>query len=275
MVRVEEAAERAIEHSMQAGNDREEAWARRWLVSSLTHGPKPVSEAIDRLSTELEWARSHGNRLMESDVLLALAQLNAMSGAFGDGRVFISNARVIATDLGMPSEDAWCARYSARLEMLAAKPRAAEKELRFACSVFETKGAEENRSLIWAALADALYSDNRYEEADMYASLSERYASRGDPRYDSRWKRVRAKLLARAGEIRQAEALGREAIDLLSGTDYVTIQANTLMDLAEIYRLADRPPDAIGAVREALSLYNQKGNVVAADKARALIGDPG
>lgn len=271
MVRVHEAAERAIEYSRQCGNAREEAWARRYLVFSLLYGPEPVERAINRATKELEWARSNGHRVMELNILFGLGYLHAMRGAFADGRGFISASRTIANDLGMPTEDAWAACFAARLEMLASMPQAAEEELHYAYGIYEGAGDDSALSTISAALADALYAGGRYDEADKYASISERYASPSDSHNQSRWRRVRAKLLARGGETRQAEMLGREGLDLLMLTDFVNRQANALMDLAEVFRDVKRPTDVDAAFRKALKLYEQKGNVVAADRARTLL----
>lgn len=271
MVRVQEAAERAIKYSRQCGNAREEAWARRWLVFSFLYGPEPVEPAVNRATKELEWARSNGHRVMEMNILLGLGYLHAMRGAFADGRGFISASRAIANDLGMPTEDAWAAFVAARLEMLASMPQAAEEELHYAYEIFEGVGDDRTLSITSAALADALYAGGSYDEADKYASISERYASPSDSHNQARWRRVRAKLLARSGETRQAEMLGREGLDLLMQTDFVNRQANAMMDLAEVFRSLERPTDAGAVIRGALKLYEQKGNVVAADRARTLL----
>jgi hypothetical protein len=45
------------------------------------------------------------------------------------------------------------------------------------------------------------------------------------------------------------------------------------MDLAEVTRVTERPGDALPAVREALALYEQKGHVVAAGRARATLAE--
>jgi hypothetical protein len=44
-----------------------------------------------------------------------------------------------------------------------------------------------------------------------------------------------------------------------------------LLDAAEVLRAAERPEDARAAVEEALALFEQKGNEVSAERARALL----
>jgi hypothetical protein len=85
------------------------------------------------------------------------------------------------------------------------------------------------------------------------------------------WRAVRAKLLARRRELEQAEALGREAVALAAETDFLVLRGDALMDLAEVLRAPGRETDAAPFVEQALELYEQKGNVVAAERARAML----
>jgi hypothetical protein len=80
---------------------------------------------------------------------------------------------------------------------------------------------------------------------------------------------VRAKLMARQGEPEQAETLAREAVALAAETDFLVLRGDALMDLAEVLRTAGRETDSVPFVEQALELYEQKGNVVAADRAGA------
>jgi len=54
-------------------------------------------------------------------------------------------------------------------------------------------------------------------------------------------------------------------------TDWLNLRGDTLMDLAEVLRLAGRADEAASAVEDALRLYEQKGTVVSARKARELL----
>jgi tetratricopeptide (TPR) repeat protein len=124
-----------------------------------------------------------------------------------------------------------------------------------------------------ADLARVLYERGCYEEASELAELFDEAA----PDLALRAKRlgVRAKLAAREGELERAEALAREAVELDEQTDYVLFRADVLLDLAEVLRLAGRPEEAEAACEEAVRLYERKGNLVAARKARAALADLG
>ena len=85
--------------------------------------------------------------------------------------------------------------------------------------------------------------------------------------------RARAtKLLAHGGGVEAAERLGREAVAFAAASDFLDAHGDALVDLAEVLRLAGRPQEAASPLRHALRLYEQKGNVASASKARALLG---
>jgi Flp pilus assembly protein TadD len=75
-------------------------------------------------------------------------------------------------------------------------------------------------------------------------------------------------VLARRGSIQEAERLAREAVRLVEQTDWLQGHADALMDLAEVLRLAGRSQNAAESLRQALQLYDHKGNLVLAAKAR-------
>ncbi len=75
---------------------------------------------------------------------------------------------------------------------------------------------------------------------------------------------MRAKLLARRGDLDEAERLGREAVTIASTADYLDLRANAFADLAEVLQLAGKPEESTAAAQEAIRLYEQKGNIVAA-----------
>jgi len=83
------------------------------------------------------------------------------------------------------------------------------------------------------------------------------------------WRSVRAKLLARQGELERAEALAREAVALAAETDFLVLRADALMDLAEVLRAAGRDDEAVPCVEQALELDEQKGNIVGAERGRS------
>ena len=60
-----------------------------------------------------------------------------------------------------------------------------------------------------------------------------------------------------------------------SETEFLGYHAEALLVLAEVLRLAGRLEEAAGALEEAVALYERKGNVVSAAKARAALDELG
>ena len=84
------------------------------------------------------------------------------------------------------------------------------------------------------------------------------------------WRGTEAKVLARRGEAQQAEALATEAVRLSRETDFLHLQAEALVDLAESLSIADRRDEAAQRLNEAIGLYEAKGNTPSRDRAAAM-----
>jgi hypothetical protein len=78
-------------------------------------------------------------------------------------------------------------------------------------------------------------------------------------------------VLAERGEAEEAERLAREAVALAERTDFLSMHADALVDLAEVVRLLGRSDEAAPALKVALKLYKQKGNAAAAKRVTALV----
>jgi tetratricopeptide (TPR) repeat protein len=119
-------------------------------------------------------------------------------------------------------------------------------------------------------LARALYLADRLDDADRTSRVAMNASS---PVSRSLGLGVLASILARRGQADEAEAMAREATAFFEGTDFLTDHATSLLDLAEVLRIAGRPEEAADAVRHALDLYERKEDRVSADRARKLHGD--
>jgi tetratricopeptide (TPR) repeat protein len=122
-------------------------------------------------------------------------------------------------------------------------------------------------------LADVLYAQGRYEEAEQYTQISENASAPDDYASQILWRSARAKAIASQGRLDEGKQLAREAVALTQDTDNIDLRGDALIALAEVLRLADRPEEAATVGEHALRLYEQKGNVVSAGKARALLAE--
>ena len=117
-------------------------------------------------------------------------------------------------------------------------------------------------------LADVLYQQGRYGESAEFAGVCEHLASPGDVGSQFLWRCVRGKLRARQGAIGAADSLLSAAMALIETSDQLDLQGNGLLDFAEVRELASAPADAASLSEKAAQLFERKGNVVSARRAR-------
>ena len=159
------------------------------------------------------------------------------------------------------------------IELLAGDPAAAERELRPAYEALERMENWGYVASVVPRLVDALLAQGRDDEGLRLTELVEPRLVPEDVDAQVGWRRVRAKLLARRGDLEEAEHLGRDATMIAARTDYLDLRAQAAADLAEVLRLAGRPKESESALKEAIRLYEEKGNVAAPGRLRGLLAD--
>jgi class 3 adenylate cyclase/tetratricopeptide (TPR) repeat protein len=257
-----EALERALDHARQAGDLREEATLVALLAQSLYLGPTPVEEAIRRCEQFLSDVT--GDRSLGAAIGSTLAGLHAMRGDFDEARRLWASADRLYEVLGLSVRRAGRSYIPAWIEMLAGDYDAAERELRWGYKTLERMGEKSVRATIAAFLAETVYRQGRDDEAERFTEVSEELTAADDLVTQVLWRSVRAKILARRGELEPAEELGRQAVSFADGTDFPDLKAWTSLDLAEVLESAGQTNEAAKLVSHAKELYERKGNVVAA-----------
>ena len=267
----EEAYEQSLEHARKAGDERQVSWGLYMLVAGAAWGPIPVPEGIRRCEEIVAEAGTH--RIVEARGLLALGVLTAMQGRFDDARRMAVRGRTILGDVGFKILSAAYSQSSAYVEMLAGDPAEAERELRSGYADLEKMGEKGYLSTVAAELAQALYKQRQFEEAERFTHISQELGPLDDYATQVEWRGTRAKLLARRGELGAAVALAEEAVALAADTDYLNLQGDALTDLAEVLSLGGRSDESMSRSREALELYERKENLVSAGRVRAILED--
>jgi tetratricopeptide (TPR) repeat protein len=267
----EEAWRRAVEHAEAAGDRRELAESLSWLALAARFGPSPAPRGIELCDRILD--KAQGDRKVHAYVLDARCVLEAMLGRFSQGRRSARRAQELYNDLGLKVMGANLPQNSGFVEMLAGDAVAAEKEYRRGYELLEDMGERGFLSVVAALLADALYCQGRFEEAEQFTRVTEEAAASDDVSAQAFWRSVRAKVLAQWGEGKRAYDLAREAVRMVDDTEWLDDQAELRMSLGEVLRLHGRLANSVEIVEEALQLYEQKGNIVSAAKARRLMAE--
>jgi class 3 adenylate cyclase/tetratricopeptide (TPR) repeat protein len=261
--------ERAVEYARMAGDEWQQNESLPWLTGAAFYGPRPVDEVERRIEEVIE--RSGGDWRIEAWSSATLCGARAMQGRFAEARQARDRAKVLLEELGLLLDQTWAAHFFGWLEVLAGDPAAAEAELRRGCEISRQVGDSGYLSTTLAILAGVVSDQGRHEEALRLSHEAEEVGGAGDVTTQVLSRSARAMALARLGRVDEAEPLARDAVARARMTDKINEIAHTLDALAETLRLAGRPDEARDAQTEALSLYERKGNVVMARRARELL----
>jgi Flp pilus assembly protein TadD len=129
-------------------------------------------------------------------------------------------------------------------------------------SRLEALGEQGWLSTVAGYTAEALYRLGRDDEAWQLTDKAEEASATDDVISQMLIRQVRAKLLARRGELAEAERLAREAVALGDPTDAPDVKAGARRDLATVLGAAGKRDEALDALHEARSLYLAKGHTV-------------
>jgi ATP/maltotriose-dependent transcriptional regulator MalT len=152
-------------------------------------------------------------------------------------------------------------------------PAAAEPVLREGCEALERMGERSFLSTNAAMLAQTLCDLGRHEEAESWTRLSEEAAASDDQASQVLWRSARAKIVARRGELDEAERLAREAVALATTGDAIPWTGEALLNLSEVLRFAGKNERARVCLEGARALFGQKGVLHMAERTGALLAD--
>jgi predicted ATPase len=260
----EAAVEHALAHARMAGDAYEEYECFGALSRALVRGPTPAQAGIDRCADLLVLYANQ--RTVEAYMHHALAHLNARIGQFDQARALATEHRAFYRDIGQGASFEFTLEVDGDIEMLASDPAAAERALREAYDALEARG--ERNASIAALLARSICMQERWDDAEPYAMVA---ASEGPSVFGPMGKGSLARVRAHQGRSDDAELLVREAVADLEETDFLTDRADVLTDLADVLLVAGRSGEAADALALALTLYQQKGDVVTPPRIQAML----
>jgi hypothetical protein len=114
-----------------------------------------------------------------------------------------------------------------------------------------------------------LLVQGRSNEADGFATKSREYAPAEGAAAQAVWRAAKAQVVASRGDHLEAERLAREAAGLVT-VETPNLRADLLVDLAEVLLRAHQSAKAESVIAEAIRLYERKGNLVSAARARTV-----
>ncbi len=196
----------------ETGDRRTEVDAIWQLAGPIFWGPTPVNEAGPRCR-ELRRSLPYASQPYAFMVVLDAIFL-AMAGRFNEARDVAERGAVMYNDLGITPADVGLPQYSARLSLLLGDVKAAVDGLRGACASYARRGDTGYVSSTAGLLGEALYRQERYDEALEAADLARSTAAADDFGAQMIWRWVRAKVVARRGDHAEARSLARQAVSI-------------------------------------------------------------
>ena len=251
------AFERAALHAERARAPGLLTEALSWLLSAAVVGMVRPDDAIERIRLVL--LRAPEDRKLQALGAIHRSMSLAELGRFDEARESYRRGQGILMDLGATLW-AWGTRFaSGWAEYLADDRAAAERELRDGIEALSAIGEHAYLSTQASFLSQVLYEQGRFDEAAEMADLGERSGASDDLATQVPARGVKAKLLARRGDVAGAIEVAEGAIEMLTGSDFADLHGGARVDLAEVYERAGRREDAIAALRSAVDVYERRG----------------
>ncbi|HUG46980.1 MAG TPA: AAA family ATPase [Candidatus Limnocylindria bacterium] len=262
----ERAWEQASSHARHAGDQRDEMESMSWVPLTVWAGPTPTDEGL--LRTEELLRRSDGDKKAMSSALMARGAFEAGIGRFDEARQSMRRARELLDEIALT---VWRAgpytQLAGWVETLANDSQAAERELRWGFEKLSEIGEMSWFSTVAGILGEAVLANGRPDEAHQLAEASRDAAAPDDVYSQVLWRTVASKVLARNGTADDAERLAREAVEIVSPTDFLHLRWHALLSLAHVLSDLGRPAEATEYASRAAELAARKGCLVAERRA--------
>ena len=260
------AHKRAVEYAQRAGKQRIALGSVAFRMMLQAWGCTPAREGLAEVDALLrEYERTSIEPHLRYARALHLSYLGEDEAARREQALSQDLFRQFGNELHLSS----ARMSSANTEIRAGNFEVAEAEARRGVEGLERLGETGFLSSTLGQLADALYGQGRWDEAEAVAqrTLELATAEDFDPHYHAR--AVLAKVRARRGEFAEAERLAREAVAIVEPTDWHHQRGDAFASLGEVLELAGRQADARTAYEQALTCFERKQALPEAQAMRA------
>jgi len=265
----ERAAELALSHAEAAGDTTEVAGIVDLLCTVLLYGPAHAEQASTRCADIA--ARAQSDRMLVANAESSRAGLEAMCGRFEEARELVARAASTYDELGHRLFRAGLSEVAGWVELLADRPKDAERELRIGYDILCDAGDTMLLGYPALMLAEAVLLQGRDAEGREYAEIGRAAVAADDITDQIVTHSVLARLAATGSDLGAARTEAEVAVELATRTDALVLHADALLLLSELQATTRAVDEARDSAQHAHELYEQKGNVVGVRRAAKLL----
>src|SRR4029450_9595749 len=255
---------RAVAYARACGDDRLLFEALRLQMLSESFGSTTPDEGLRRLDALVDDVRR--SRPIEVAALAIRSRYLRMRGEVQEARRTIELAAAAAEAVGMRFFVAICEGLRGELEYRAGDLDAAARAARRGYEILDATGHVGIKTTHAPDLAKYLARVGRLEEAERFAAIG-RTAAEDDLSSQSSAGTAETIVLAARGDLEDAEDRARAVVTMVADAEWPAAQGDARMELARVLRAAGRPSEAEQVSREALALYERKGDRLSDDAA--------
>lgn len=259
-----DAAEQAVAARRRAGLRP----AYMWVLGPLGHGPFQPDDARRRVAALLE---HDGGPYLAAIAQLAESSLLTLEGRYDESLAAWAVADASMAELGQTFMRTVMAAEPGMIALAQGQLERAESLIRGAYDRLGELGEAGFRSTMAIQLGEIAYQQGRLDEAEALAHEGEAMGGPDDLTNMVLGPALRAKILSDRGELTTAEALARHAVELAEIGDLPEMRAGAWSALARVLIRQDRVDEARAAHKQELAEHESHGDVVNAERVRALL----
>ncbi|MGZ6255422.1 MAG: ATP-binding protein [Candidatus Limnocylindria bacterium] len=238
--------------------------ARGLRAVAAMAGPTPADEALTLVEEEL------GHTTQLPGGASGPTRMLCLQGRFAEARAALSRTADQMAERGgrmLPSE---AHEVTGNVALMEGQVPDAVRNLQLAYDEKMAAGDPAGASTTATALAEAYLEARDLRQALKYAVNARETSSRDDFASQGRSREIQARVLSARGQHVDAEALAREAVTIVAGTDYLALHGDALIHLGHVLQAAGKVDEAVAAAREAAGLYERKRATYLVERARRL-----
>jgi class 3 adenylate cyclase/tetratricopeptide (TPR) repeat protein len=231
--------------ALAAESDRPDFESRAALdLAGVQTARGEYDEAEPLIARSLELADESGSIVARGWALLSAGDLASWRGDYDQAERDHAQARELFEEAGVSSA---LGRVLFRQATVAWNREDVDASERYAREAIRTLAPLEDRGTLCEVqrrLAEVLLVRGKVDEAERYATAAVETVGTQDMSSQATTKATLGRIRAAQGRHDEAEALFREALDILDATDYQRFQSDAVRDLAQLLRDRGRDDEA-------------------------------